>query len=237
MSNLELIRLNKYLKDQNICSRRKADEFIAKGYIKINGVVVTELGAKINPLRDKVELSEQLQEEKNNFVYLVLNKPKGFVCSHSRDDGGRPIYDLLPKIKELSYAGRLDKDSHGLVILSTDGKFVYKVFGAEFAKEKEYIVRVNKPLTDEYLTKQSTGSIILDDKQLRPARVKQIGTHVYKITLTEGVNRQLRRMAEICDYRVVDLKRIRIGVVNDKDLSMGKWRNLTKLEISGILAR
>lgn len=235
MDSTELIRLNKYLKDNNICSRRKADEFIAKGYVKINGQVVSELGAKINPLIDKVELSEQLEQEKSEFVYIVLNKPKGFVCSNSRRDG-KPIYDLLPKIDNLSYAGRLDKDSHGLVILSTDGKFVYKVFGAEFAKEKEYIVRVNKPLTKEYIIKQSDGSIVLDGKKLRPAKVKQIGSNVYKIILTEGVNRQLRRMAEECDYKVTDLKRIRIGGVNDKDLPLGKWRNLTPSEISDILA-
>ncbi len=185
---------------------------------------------------DKVDLSDKLQQEKDEFVYLVLNKPKGYVCSNSRRDG-KPIFDLLPNVDNLSYAGRLDKESHGLVILSTDGKFVYKVFGAEFAKEKEYIVRVDKPVTKEYLKKQSDGSIILDEKKLRRAKVQQIGSHVYKITLTEGVNRQLRRMAEVCDYKVTDLKRIRIGGVYDKDLPLGKWRNLTKDEITSIISK
>ena len=233
---MELVRLNKYLKDQDICSRRKSDEFIAKGYIKVNGQVITELGFKLNPLLDKVELSPELTLEKQQFRYIVLNKPKGYVCSKNREDG-KPIFDLLPIVKDLTYAGRLDKDSHGLVILSNDGKFVYKVFGAEFAKQKEYIVRVNKAVTAEYLVKQANGSIELDGKLLRPAQVKQIGTHAYKITLTEGVNRQLRRMAEVCDYRVVDLKRIRIDNIGDRGLETGEWRELTAGEIKQVMAK
>jgi len=233
---VELVRLNKYLKDQDICSRRKADEFIAKGYIKVNGQIITELGFKLNPLLDKVELSPELTLEKQQFRYIVLNKPKGYVCSKNREDG-KPIFDLLPVVKDLTYAGRLDKDSHGLVILSNDGKFVYKVFGAEFAKQKEYIVRVNKAVTPEYLAKQANGSIELDGKLLRPAQVKQIGTHAYKITLTEGVNRQLRRMAEVCDYRVVDLKRIRIDNIVDRGLETGEWRELTAGEIKQVMAK
>ena len=233
---MELVRLNKYLKDQDICSRRKADEFIAKGYIKVNGQIITELGFKLNPLLDKVELSPELTLEKQQFRYIVLNKPKGYVCSKNREDG-KPIFDLLPVVKDLTYAGRLDKDSHGLVILSNDGKFVYKVFGAEFAKQKEYIVRVNKAVTAEYLAKQANGIIELDGKLLRPAQVKQIGTHAYKITLTEGVNRQLRRMAEVCDYRVVDLKRIRIDNIGDRGLETGEWRELTAGEIKQVMAK
>lgn len=233
---MELVRLNKYLKDQDICSRRKADEFIAKGYIKVNGNIVTELGLKIDPTIDKVELLSGLAEEKSQFRYIVLNKPKGYVCSKSKVDG-KPIFELLPNIKDLTYAGRLDKDSHGLVILSSDGKFVYKVFGAEFAKQKEYIVRVNKAVTTEYLASQADGSIVLDGKQLRPAQVKQIGTSVYKITLTEGVNRQIRRMAEVCDYRVVDLKRIRIDNITDRGLETGQWRDLSATEVKQIMAK
>lgn len=233
---MELVRLNKYLKDQDICSRRKADEFIAKGYIRVNGNVVTELGLKIDPTIDKVELLSGLAEEKSQFRYIVLNKPKGYVCSKSKIDG-KPIFELLPNIKDLTYAGRLDKDSHGLVILSSDGKFVYKVFGAEFAKQKEYIVRVNKAVTTEYLASQADGSIVLDGKQLRPAQVKQIGASVYKITLTEGVNRQIRRMAEVCDYRVVDLKRIRIDNITDRGLETGQWRDLSAAEVKQIMAK
>lgn len=233
---MKLVRLNKYLKDNDICSRRKADEFIAKGYVKVNGSVVTELGLKVDPSVDKVELLPGIAEEKAKFRYIVINKPKGYVCSRNKEDG-KPIFDLLPPIKNLSYAGRLDKESHGLVILSDDGKFVYKVFGAEFAKQKEYIVRVNKPVTPEYLERQANGTIILDGKLLRRTQVKQIGSNVYKITLTEGVNRQLRRMAEICDYRVIDLKRIRIDSIADHGLDTGAWRELTASEIKQIMAK
>lgn len=230
----ELVRLNKYLKDMNICSRRKADDFIAKGYIKVNGLVVNELGYKLNPAIDKVEVSGDVYEEKQQFRYIVLNKPKGYVCSNS-DIDGKTIFELLPKIKDLSYAGRLDKESHGLVILSNDGRFVYKTFGAEFAKEKEYIVRVNKPVTDEYLDRQTNGSIMLDGKLLRPTKVRQIGANVYKMILTEGIKRQIRRMAEICGYNIIDLKRIRIANITDKDLAPGKWRNLTKDEVKQLM--
>ena len=234
--NMELVRLNKYLKDLNICSRRKADEFIAKGYITINGQVISELGYKVNPAVDKVELSPQLQQEKQQFSYLLLNKPRGFVCSKNRDEG-KLIFDLLPVVKDLTYAGRLDKESHGLVIVSNDGQFVYKVFGAEFAKEKEYIVRVDKAVTPEYLTRLANGSMVLDGRQLRPTTVKQLADNVYKITLTEGVNRQLRRMAEECDYRVIDLKRIRIDRITDYALNTGEWRKLTPQEIKQIMAK
>lgn len=233
---MELVRLNKYLKDMDICSRRKADEFIAKGHIKVNGKIITELGYKVDPAQDKVEVLSGVEEEKSQFRYIVLNKPKGYVCSKNSSDG-KLIFELLPEIKDLTYAGRLDKDSHGLVILSNDGKFVYKVCGAEFAKEKEYIVRVNKPLTREYLLAQSSGSLILDGKKLRKAQVKQIGENVYKIILTEGVNRQLRRMAELCDYRVIDLKRIRVGSITDNGLHPGEWRELSLDEIKQIMAK
>ncbi len=233
---MELVRLNKYLKDMDICSRRKADEFIEKGFVKVNGVIIQEMGYKIDPAKDKVELLPALQQEKAQFSYIVLNKPKGYVCSKSRHDG-KPIFDLLPEIDGLTYAGRLDKDSHGLVILSNDGKFVYKVFGAEFEKEKEYVVRVNLPLTEDYLTRQANGSIILDGKKLRPAKVRQIGKNVYIITLTEGVNRQIRRMAEVLGYKVVDLKRIRIANVSDHNLPIANWRYLTKTEIQFIMSK
>lgn len=230
---MQLIRLNKYLKDMDLCSRRKADEFIAKGYVQVNKQIITELGYKIDPAKDVVTLLEDLHKEQSLYSYIVLNKPRGYVCSKSREDG-IPIFDLLPVVNNLTYAGRLDKSSHGIVILSNDGKFVYKVAGAEFAKEKEYIVRVNQPVTSEYLIRQTNGSIMLDNKQLRRAQVWQIGTHVYKIILTEGVNRQIRRMAEICGYKVIDLKRIRIDCISDHNLKSGEWRYLTRNEINYI---
>jgi 23S rRNA pseudouridine2604 synthase len=233
-NNTASIRLNKYLKDQGICSRRKADEFIAKGYVVVNGNIITELGYKVNPTQDKITVTQQLEQEVAAFIYIVLNKPKGYVCSKSEKDG-KSIYRLLPdNMQNLSYAGRLDKDSHGLVILSNDGKFSYNVFGAEFNTEKEYIVRVDKPLTPDYIKQQANGSLIIDGKKIRTARVKQIGEYVYKITLTEGINRQIRKMAQALDYKVLDLKRIRVASVIDTDIPLAKWRYLTDREINSI---
>ena len=233
INNQNLIRLNKYLKDMNICSRRKADDFIAKGYVKVNGVVVSELGYKIDPMVDNVEILPELINEKEQFTYILLNKPIGYVCSKSGIDG-KSIFELLPKIKDITYSGRLDKDSQGLLILSNDGKFVYRVSGSEFKLEKEYIVRVDKPLTANFLEMQRNGSIKLDSKRVRPAKVTQINETTYKIILTEGINRQIRRMALNQGYKVINLTRVRIGHIQDKFLKIGMWRNLTKEEILAI---
>lgn len=230
---MELVRLNKYLKDKDICSRRKADEFIAKGYIKINGQIVTELGFKIDPEKDIVEILPALAQEKAEFKYIILNKPKGYVCSKS-DRDGQNIFQLLPKIEGLAYAGRLDKESRGILLLSNDGQFVYKALGSEFEREKEYIVRVDKPITDNFLESLSNGSIVLDGKRIRPTKVKQINELVFGIILTEGINRQVRRMAENQGYTVLDLERVRIGKIRDRTLSKGQWRYLTKTEILSI---
>ena len=229
-----LVRLNKYLRDSGLCSRRKADEFIEKGYIKINGAVITDLGSKINPEIDKIEILDGAHQEKSQFRYILLNKPKGYVCSKN-DEDGIPVFELVPQIDGLTYAGRLDKESHGLVILSNDGEFVYKVAGAEFGKEKEYLVRVKQELTADFIKNQSNGSLIIDGKQVKPAKVKQIGTHVYKIILTEGINRQIRKMAEAMGYNIIDLKRIRIDNITDKDMNSGEWREISADEINKIM--
>ena len=147
---------------------------------------------------------------------------------------GPNIFQLLPEIKGLTYAGRLDKDSRGLLLLSNDGKFVYKSAGNEFEREKEYIVRLDKPMTDNFLEIMQNGSIVLDGKRLWLAKVKRINPLVFGIILTEGINRQVRRMAENQGYNVVDLERVRIGEIRDRSLSKGQWRYLTEAEILSI---
>lgn len=230
---MELIRLNKYLKDAGICSRRKADEFIANGHIKVNGQIITELGYKINPQTDKVEVLPEVNKIISEFKYIILNKPKGYVCSKSNLDG-KTIFELVPDIENLTYAGRLDKDSQGLIILSNDGKFVYNVAGNEFNCEKEYLVRVDKTVTPEYLYQQSCGNIRLNGKAVRKAKTEYVSDYLYKITLTEGMNRQIRRMAENQGYKVTQLKRLRIGTITDHNISLGKWRYLTLDEINSL---
>jgi 23S rRNA pseudouridine2604 synthase len=138
----------------------------------------------------------------------------------------------VPNIKDLTYAGRLDKDSYGLVLLSNDGKFIYKALGSEFECEKEYIVRVNKSITADFIKYQSHGLITLDGKRVKKAIVRQINDYVYNIILTEGIYHQIKRMAENQGYRVVDLERVRIGNVRDPELAIGKWRYLNIAEIS-----
>lgn len=233
-NNELLIRINKYLKDTGLCSRRMAEIFIIKGYISINGTVITNLATKINPLVDKVEISPLAYQETQEFVYILLNKPKGYVCSKNPIDG-KLVFELVPEIQGLTYAGRLDKDSHGLIVLSNDGKFVYKLSGSEFYKEKEYVVKVNKPVTEEYLQQQRNGSLVIDGKQVKPAKVEQVNSYVYKIILTEGINRQIRKMAKALDYNVVDLKRIRIDNLTENGLDLGKWRYITPDEIKEII--
>ncbi|MBP9742278.1 MAG: rRNA pseudouridine synthase, partial [Burkholderiales bacterium] len=181
---MELIRLNKYLKDMGICSRRQADEFISLGYVTVNGQVITEMGLKVNPDLDKVVLLPILNQKISQFSYILLNKPTGYVCSKSTVDG-KNIFELLPPLNNLTYAGRLDKDSHGLIILSNDGKFVYRVSGSEFAKEKEYVVRVHKPITPNFLRQQSNGSIQLDGRLVKCSTTKFINNYTYSIILIE----------------------------------------------------
>lgn len=231
---MKSVRLNKHLKDIGICSRRKADEFIADGFIKVNGKIITELGFKINPDIDKLEILPGVAAEKAKFRYIVLNKPCGYVCSKSCLDG-KTIFELVPEINGLTYAGRLDKDSSGLIILSNDGKFVYSIAGSEFAREKEYIVRVNKPVTQNYIYYQSNGLIKLDGKLVKPAKVKIIDDFRYHIILTEGMNRQIRRMAENQGYKVLELERKRIGPLNDPKLKLGSWRDLNEIEIRSFI--
>lgn len=231
---MALVRLNKHLKDLGICSRRMADIFIAKGYVLVNDRVITDMGYKLDPMLDKVEILEELATETANFKYILLNKPCGYVCSHSLLDGAN-IFELLPKLDKLAYAGRLDKDSSGLLILSNDGKFVYSVSGAEFAMEKEYLVRVNKPITNNFIVSQQNGSIKLDGKRVKMAKVKVLDEYTYTIILTQGINRQIRRMAENQGYKVIKLHRYRIAHINDKDLAVGDYRTLTKEEINNFI--
>lgn len=217
----------------NICSRRHADKFITQGYVKVNGSVITNLGTKIDPTVDIIEFLPNIDVAISEFKYILLNKPIGYICSKDSSEGSI-IFELVPVIENLSYAGRLDKDSHGLILLSNDGKFTYTAFANEFEKEKEYKVKVNKPITNNLLNTLANGSIVLDGRKVLPAKVRQINEYMFSITLTEGINRQIRRMVENQGYKVLDLERFRIGTISDPILPSGKWRYLTKDEIISI---
>ena len=224
----EGIRLNKYLSEIGLCSRRAADRLIEEGRVQINGVQVI-MGQKVTPL-DRIEvdgvLVEDLQERN---VYIAFNKPIGIVCTTDTRVEKDNIIDYINYPTRIFPIGRLDKPSEGLILLTNDGDIVNKILRARNNHEKEYIVTVNKPVTTEFVEKMANGIPILDTIT-RKCVVEQIHKNQFRIILTQGLNRQIRRMCEYLDYRVVKLKRIRIMNI-ELDVGVGKYRDLTKKEM------
>lgn len=226
------IRLNKYLKDKGLCSRRKADEFIEKGYIKVNGTVVTEMGFKVNDEKDVVEIMPEAYKEKEEYRYILLYKPPGYVTTRSEEEG-KNIFELVPNIEGLTYSGRLDKESEGLIILSNDGEFVFSLTYPDFEKEKEYSVEVDRRVEEDKLDYMRKGMKI-KGKITKPAIITKTGTYSYDIILTEGMNRQIRIMAEKVKWEVMSLVRFRIKNLYAGKMIPGTWRDLTKEEIEDL---
>ena len=224
-------RINKYLSEVGYCSRRAADKLINEGRVTINGVV-PEMGTKITK-EDEVRVDgELISEPKEKRVYLAFNKPVGIVCTTDTKVEKDNIIDYINYPKRIFPIGRLDKPSEGLIFLTNDGDIVNKILRARNNHEKEYLVTVNKPITNNFIQKMRNGVPILDTVT-RKCKVEQIGKNKFKIILTQGLNRQIRRMCEFLDYRVVKLKRTRIMNVS-LDTQVGKWRNLTDNEIKEI---
>ena len=224
-------RINKYLSEVGYCSRRAADKLISEGRVTINGVV-PEMGTKIIR-EDEVRVDgELISEPKEKPVYLAFNKPVGIVCTTDTKVEKDNIIDYINYPKRIFPIGRLDKPSEGLIFLTNDGDIVNKILRARNNHEKEYLVTVNKPITNNFIQKMSSGVPILDTVT-RKCKVEQISKNQFKIILTQGLNRQIRRMCEFLDYRVVKLKRTRIMNVS-LDTQVGKWRNLTDNEIREI---
>ncbi len=224
-------RINKFLSEAGYCSRRKADELIAAGRVTINGSV-PEIGTKIYP-SDIVRVDGKLiSEPQEKPVYLAFNKPVGIVCTTDTRMEKDNIIDFINYPTRIFPIGRLDKPSEGLIFLTNDGDIVNKILRARNNHEKEYIVRVNKPITRQFIQKMSNGVPILDTVT-RKCFVEQTGEFEFRIILTQGLNRQIRRMCEYLDYRVKKLKRVRI--MNIKlDVPVGKWRHLTDDEMQEI---
>jgi 23S rRNA pseudouridine2604 synthase len=224
-------RINKYLSETGYCSRREADKLIEQGRVTINGKV-PEMGTKITAT-DEVRVDGKLiSEPKEAFVYLAFNKPKGIVCTTDTRVEKDNIIDYINYPKRIFPIGRLDKPSEGLIFLTNDGDIVNKILRARNNHEKEYLVKVNKPITPEFIQRMSNGIPILDTIT-RECKVEKISKYEFKIVLTQGLNRQIRRMCEYLEYKVVELKRIRIMNVN-LDVPLGKWRYLTPDEINEI---
>ena len=219
--NQTLTRINKYLSEIGYCSRREADKLIAVGHVLVNGKKA-EMGLKISPGDQITVNGEALANSKNKLVYLAFNKPKGIVCTSDTRVEKDNIIDFINYPKRIFPIGRLDKPSEGLIFLTNDGDIVNKILRARNNHEKEYLVTVNKPITKEFINKMGNGVPVLDTVT-KKCFVKQTHKDQFRIILTQGLNRQIRRMCEFLNYRVKDLKRIRI--MNIKlDVKVGKWR-------------
>lgn len=226
---MEKTRINKYLSEAGFCSRRAADKLLEEGRIKINGKV-PEMGTKVSD-EDIVEVDgKPIRENEETPIYIAFNKPVGIVCT---TDTKREIDNIIEYInhpKRIFPIGRLDKPSEGLILLTNDGDIVNKILRGKNNHEKEYLVRVDKPLNSKFLEKMRNGVPILDTIT-KKCEVERIDDMTFRIVLTQGLNRQIRRMCEFLGYEVKKLKRIRI--MNIKlDMPLGKWRDLTDDELS-----
>lgn len=225
------VRINKYLSEIGYCSRRAADKLILEGRISVNGTPV-EMGVKVVPA-DRIAVDGVVIDQKADApVYIAFHKPVGIVCTTDTRVEKDNIIDFINFPTRIFPIGRLDKPSEGLIFLTNDGDIVNKILRARNQHEKEYVVTVNRPITPEFIDKMSQGIPILDTVT-RPCTVKQTHKKEFRIILTQGLNRQIRRMCEYLDYRVVRLKRVRIMNVN-LDIGKGKWRHLTKVELAEI---
>ncbi|MGB6151433.1 MAG: 23S rRNA pseudouridine(2604) synthase RluF [Pricia sp.] len=231
MPDSKQTRINKYLSEVGYCSRRAADKLIGQGRVTVNGQV-PEMGTKITD-GDEVRVDGKIiSEPEEKPVYLAFNKPVGIVCTTDTRVEKDNIIDFINYPKRIFPIGRLDKPSEGLILLTNDGDIVNKILRSRNNHGKEYLVTVDKPITEEFLQKMRNGVPILDTVT-KKCEVTQIGDREFRIVLTQGLNRQIRRMCEHMDYRVRHLKRIRIMNVQ-LDVPVGKWRDLTDAELDEI---
>lgn len=227
------MRLNNFISSTGICSRREADKLIKQKKVKVNGQIAP-LGYILNS-EDKVEVNGNPLKRKKNDIYIALNKPVGITCTTERHIKGN-IIDFINHTERIFPIGRLDKDSQGLILLTNDGSIVNEILREENNHEKDYIVTVNKPITPAFINGMSKGVKIYNPVKnqytiTNKCKVVKINSNTFKITLSQGLNRQIRRMCSSFGYKVVKLKRIRIINITLKGLNVGKWRNLTDEEV------
>jgi len=227
-------RLNKFISESGYCSRREADKLIEQQVVTINGKQ-PELGTKVMPgdeVRVKGKLISASAENKSDRIYIAYNKPIGITCTTERHVRGN-IIDAIGHKERIFPIGRLDKPSEGLIFLTSDGDIVNKILRAENAHDKEYIVTVDKPISERFISRMAKGVPILGTIT-DPCKVTVVSKFVFKIILTQGLNRQIRRMCEYLGYEVKKLKRVRIMNVDLSGLKAGQWRELTSKELSDI---
>ena len=232
MENYNVVRLNKFIAESGICSRREADKYIEKGTVYINNRKAV-VGDVVKP-RDRVTVNGQRLEplSMEDRVYIAFNKPVGVTCT-TEDDVRGNIVDYVNHSSRIFNIGRLDKDSQGLIFLTNDGDIVNKILRAENAHEKEYLVTVDKPINEKFITSMATGVPILG-QVTRKCKVTLESTLVFRITLIQGLNRQIRRMCEYFGYEVRKLERTRIMNVPITGIPLGEWRDLTENELNHI---
>ncbi|MGL5087521.1 MAG: 23S rRNA pseudouridine(2604) synthase RluF [Clostridium sp.] len=223
----EEVRLNKYISETGRCSRREADNLVAMGRVTINGVKATT-GTKVMANQD-VKIDGISINKVGKLVYIVLNKPVGITCTTEKNVKGN-IVEFVRHKERIFPIGRLDKDSQGLILLTNDGDIVNKILRAGNNHEKEYLVTVDKMISNDFIKQMGSGVKILGTIT-KECIVERQGKFMFKIILTEGMNRQIRRMTEALDYKVVKLERIRIMNINISKLRMGQWRDLSEKEL------
>lgn len=224
------IRLNKFISETGFCSRREADKLIENGRVTVDGIKAV-MGTKVNESAD-VKVDGKSIKKVDELVYIALNKPVGITCTTEKKVKGN-IVDFVNHKKRIFPIGRLDKDSQGLILLTNDGDVVNKILRAGNNHEKEYIVTVDKPIDEKFIKSMSSGVKILGTITKKCIVTKE-NKNTFRIILTQGMNRQIRRMCEALGYNVVKLNRIRIMNINIERLKIGEWRNLTSKELKGL---
>lgn len=224
----ESVRINKYLSEAGVCSRREADRQIERGAITINGKTAV-MGDKVSP-GDVVMYGKKKVSIEEEAVLLAVNKPAGIVCTSEKREKDN-IVDYVNYPKRIYPIGRLDKNSHGLILMTNQGEIANQIMRSRNLHEKEYIVKVNRDVTEEFLSNLSKGVYLKElETETRPCQVEKVGKRTFRIILTQGLNRQIRRMCEAFQYRVVDLKRVRILNIRLGDLKEGTYRKITSQE-------
>lgn len=227
------MRLNKFLAECKVASRRKADLIIKSGQVKVNGNITKEMGVEVDPEQDQVSVNGKLCRYSANKIYLALNKPTGYVCTHAMFHGEHSIFELLPKnYGNYKMAGRLDKKTEGLVILSNDGEFINQLTHPKYKHQKEYEVKLVKDL-NQFSFKKLLKGVSLEEGMARLDKIRKIKDKEYVVIIHQGWKRQLRRMFDKLHFKIISLRRIRVGEFKIGKLPVGEYKQIRKEEVLG----
>ena len=227
------VRLQKFLAQAGVSSRRGAEELITAGRVRVNGAVVTELGTRVDPARDVVAVDRQRVRSATT-AWLAVHKPIGYLSTRRDPQGRRTLYDLLPPQQQrLFYVGRLDRDSEGLILLTNDGDTAHRLLHPRYGVEREYEVELDSDIAEEALQRLTRG-IVLEDGMARAERAERLARGRVRLTLREGKKREVRRMLEVVGHRVTRLRRVRYGPIRLGTLPLGDWRTLSAREVAAL---